>query len=269
DIVREQFRIAAGGSIADLAARRDGYAMELRINAERAVLDAEEALTFLPSPGTVTRLHFPAQEGIILICGVREGRQVTPYYDSMIIQLIGHAASRGDVIARLRNYLERMEVRGVSTNIPLLKRVLDDEVFRSGRYDTRFLEEFAARVDCASLAGEMEAETDGTVLQIDRLRIADTDEVRVLSPTAGVFYRTASPGEPEFVAPDDVVDRKKTLCLLEAMKMFQPLTLASFRAGGSPVYAGERYRIVRVVPENGQKVNHGDLLFILRPERTE
>jgi acetyl/propionyl-CoA carboxylase alpha subunit/acetyl-CoA carboxylase beta subunit len=269
DIVTEQFRIAAGASIAELPVHRDGYAMELRINAERASLDSDGALIFLPSPGKVTRLYFPDEEGIVLIRGVLEGKSVTPYYDSMIVQLIAHAPTRAKVITRLRSYIDRIEIRGVSTNIPLLKRILDDEVFKSGRYDTRFLEAFTARADLSTLVREVETEDGRPLLQIDNLRIAGTDELRVLSPTAGVFYRSSAPNEPEFVLPGDVVDTHQTLCQLEAMKVFQTLSLESFHSSGAAVFDVKKYRIVRIVPDNGQNVNQGDLLFVIRSVQSE
>lgn len=265
DIVCGQFRIAAGVSIADLQPGRDGYAMELRINAERAALDAAGVLTFLPSPGKVTRLRFPEEDGITLIPGVLEGEAVTPYYDSMIVQLIGHAPSRAEAIARLRGYLDRVEIRGVSTNIPLLRRILDDDVFRSGRYDTRFLEGFTRRTDLEGLIRETEAAAGRSALRFDALEIPGTDQLRVLSPSAGLFYRSSSPGEPEFVSEGDIVDAERTLCLLEAMKLFQPLTLASFRSDGLTAYPADAYEIVRIVPENGRNVNLGELLFVIRP----
>lgn len=265
DIVAEQFRIAAGGSIAGLQPRREGYAMELRINAERAALDAAGALTFLPSPGKVSRLRFPEAEGILLIPGVLEGEAVTPYYDGMLAQLIGHAPTRAEVIARLRGYLDRVDIRGVSTNIPLLRRILDDEVFLSGGYDTRFLEGFTRRTELEALVRETEEAAGGTALRLEGLEIPGTGQLRVLSPSAGVFYRSASPDAPGFVSEGEIVGPERTLCLLEAMKLFQPLALESYRSGGRKVYPADAYEIVRIVPENGRSVNQGELLFVIRP----
>lgn len=269
DIVAEQFRIAAGASIAELPVRCNGYAMELRINAERATLDSAGILTFLPSPGKVTRLSFPEEAGIVLIRGVLEGKFVPPFYDSMIFQLIAHSPSRVEVIAKLRNYLDRVEICGVSTNIPLLKRILDDTVFQSGRYDTRFLEAFTARTDLSALMREMETETGASIRQLDQLSIEGTDELRVLSPSSGVFYRSSTPDEPEFVSPGDIIDPQRTLCLLEAMKVFQSMTLESCFSGGADAIGSSKYQMVRVVPENGQNVNYGDLLFVIRPVKSE
>ena len=157
-----------------------------------------------------------------MIRAVDQGKTVTPFYDSMIVQLIGHAANREDVIKLLRHYLDTVKVRGICTNIPLLKRILDDAAFISGNYDTRYLPQFTAQLDIPALIREMEEDAGvaGGALTLEALRIADTDEFKVPAPSTGLFYRTPSPGEPEFVQTGDIVDSQKTLCLLEAMKCF-------------------------------------------------
>lgn len=268
DIVAEQFRIAAGRSIRSLKPHQEGYAMELRINAEKAVVGASGTLDFLPCPGKVTFFRFPEASGISLIRGTGDQMTVSPYYDSMIVQLIAHAADRAAVIDLLRGYLDSVEVRGISTNIPLLKRILNDPVFRAGDYDTTFLREFTSRLDAGALAEEMEAAAGGSggAMDLDSLRITGSDELRVPAPSPGVFYRSPSPGEPEFVQPGEVVDVNRTLCLLEAMKNFRPLNLASWRSGDAPLFPPEAlYEMVRVVPGNAQAVNRDDLLFVIRP----
>ena len=130
--------------------------MELRITAEKASIGSDGAVTFVPCPGQVTEFYFPDGPGIDLIRAVDQGKTVTPFYDSMIVQLIGHSASRKDVIKLLRNYLETVKVRGICTNIPMLKRILDDPAFISGNYDTRYLPQFTARLDIPALIREME-----------------------------------------------------------------------------------------------------------------
>src|SRR5262245_61781863 len=180
--------------------------MELRINAEKASIGADGAVSFLPSPGEITRFNFPSRPGIELIKAADQGKTVTPFYDGMIVQLIGHAADRKHVIRLLRDYLETATVEGISTNIPMLKRILDDPVFLAGKYDTRYLQEFTARLDAASLIREMEAAAgiSGRSLTLEALRIADTEVFKVPAPSAGLFYRTPSPGEPEFVQAGDI-----------------------------------------------------------------
>ncbi len=267
DIVSAQFDIAAGASIEQMEAGHNGYSMELRINAERAVRGSDGSLSFLPCPGDVNVFRFPERPGISLIRAVDQGKSVTPYYDSMIVQLIGHAATRDEVIRLLRDYLGTVEIRGISTNIPVLKHILDDPQFRGGEYDTTYLREFTRRIDSASLVAEMEAAAGETAQAIDleSLRIPGTDEYRVPAPSAGIFYRCPSPGEPEFAQAGDVVDSEHTLCLLEAMKSFRPLSLESFRSGEDRLFpAGSLFQVVRVVPENGQTVNRDDLMFVVR-----
>jgi acetyl/propionyl-CoA carboxylase alpha subunit len=267
DIVSAQFHIAAGDSIEAMEAAHNGYSMELRINAERAARGPDGALSFLPCPGDVTVFRFPDRPGITLIRAVDEGKTVTPYYDSMIVQLIAHAATRDEVIRLLREYLDRVEIRGISTNIPVLKRILDDPQFQGGEYDTTYLREFTRRIDVAALIAEMEAAAGETAqpMDLESLRIPGTDEYRVPAPSAGIFYRAPSPGEPEFVEPGDVVDSEHTLCLLEAMKSFRSLSLASFHSGDQRLFpAGSLFQMVRVVPENGQAVNRDDLMFVVR-----
>jgi acetyl/propionyl-CoA carboxylase alpha subunit len=268
DIVSAQFRIAAGRSIESIKAKNDGYAMELRVTAEKAAIAADGTVTFAPCPGEVIEFYFPDGPGVDLIRAVDQGKTVTPFYDSMIVQLIGHAASRNDVIRLLRNYLDTVKVKGICTNIPILKRILDDPAFISGNYDTRYLPQFTARLDIPALVAEMEAEAGvaGRALTLDALRIPDTDEFKVPAPSAGLFYRTPSPGEPEFVQAGDIVDAHRTLCLLEAMKCFTPINLAAFRMGDTPLFPdGQMFKIVRIVPENGQTVNRDDLLFVISP----
>jgi len=268
DIVMAQFRIAAGESIDSLEPNWNGYSMELRINAEKPTTGADGTLTFVPCPGEVTKFRFPEAPGISLIRAVDEGRMVTPYYDGMIVQLIAHAHDRKKAIRMLRSYLDTVEVQGICTNIPLLKRILDDKVFNKGIYDTTYLKEFTARLDTAALTKEIEdaAGLGSRGLDMEALRITGTNELRLPAPSAGVFYRTPSPGEPEFVRPGDVIDVFRTLCLLEAMKTFSTLSLAAFRADDTPLFpAGNYFEVVRVVPENGQAVNRDDLLFVIRP----
>jgi acetyl/propionyl-CoA carboxylase alpha subunit len=268
DIVMAQFRIAAGESIQSMDPKANGYAMELRINAEKPTTGADGTLSFVPCPGEVTKFHFPETPGISLIRATDEGKTVTPYYDGMVVQLIAHAADRGKTIRMLRHYLDSVEIRGICTNIPLLKRILDDKIFNKGIYDTTYLKQFTARLDTASLTKEMEdaAGLDSRALDMDAMRITGTNELRLPAPSAGVFYRTPSPGEPELVRPGDVVDVFRTLCLLEAMKTFSSLSLSTFRANDTPLFpAGQFYEIVRIVPENGQAVNRDDLLFVIRP----
>ncbi len=269
DIVGEQLRIAAGESIADLEIRDDGYAIEARINAERVMESAGGELVFQPSPGEIVECTMPEEDGIEIIAAAGEGKFVSPYYDSMVAQIIAHGDDRSAAAAKLAEYLERVRVRGISTNIALVKRILRDEVFLRGDYDTGYLPEFFTRLDVKALIDEIAAAAGGTQGGIGREAIAieDSDELKVLAPSTGIFYSTPSPTEPPFVAVGDRATAATTLCQLEAFKIFTPVKLEGFNAAGHPALydPAQRFEIVRVNVASGAQVNAGDLLFVVRP----
>lgn len=268
DIVAEQFRIASGESIADLEVGNDGYSIEVRLNAEKAVVSNDGRITFRPDPGEVTLAEFPEEEGVDVIASIAAGKEVSPFYDSMVAQIIVHGHDRLDTTRRLLDYLGRVRVEGICTNLALLKRILADETFRNGVYDTSYLDHLLKALDPEELIAEIQRDSgvDGALVDLAALRIEGSNEVKVLAPSTGVFYITPSPSEPEYVAVGDVVSVDKTLCQLEAMKMFSPLTLSSFNRGDvQPYPSDQRYRIMRINIANGQQVNPGDLLFVVEP----
>jgi len=132
DLVELQLRIAAGRplGLAQGEIRQEGHAIECRVYAE----DPE---TFLPSPGTITRLELP--EGARYEFGYEEGNTVTPYYDPLIGKVITHGATRAEAIERMTEALRGMRIEGIKTNLPLLLAVCQDAGFQSGLYDTAFL----------------------------------------------------------------------------------------------------------------------------------
>ena len=122
-------------------------------------------------------------------------------------------------------------------------------------------------MDTSELIAEIDeaAGSPGQVLDLDMLRIEDSDELKVLSPSTGVFYLTPSPTEPEYVNVGDTVSVGDTLCQLEAMKMFTPVNLNTFASDIGELYPDGRYTISRINLTSGQQVNEGDLLFVIRP----
>jgi acetyl-CoA carboxylase biotin carboxylase subunit len=137
DIVREQIRIAAGAPLgyrqADVELR--GHAIECRIN-------AEDPVTFAPSPGRVTDYHAPGGLGVRVDSALYHGYQVPPYYDSLISKLIVHGKSRNECLMRLRRALEEYVIGGVETTIPLHQRLAAATDFIDGNYDVHWLERF-------------------------------------------------------------------------------------------------------------------------------
>ncbi|MEC9132811.1 MAG: biotin carboxylase N-terminal domain-containing protein, partial [Pseudomonadota bacterium] len=267
DIVAQQFRIAAGESIADLTVQNNGYAMEARINAERILKQGDGSLAFRPHPGEVETCHFPEEEGVEIIAAVGPGKFISPYYDSMVAQIIVHAESREAAAAKLADYLGRIELSGICTNIPLLRKVLVDEVFLAGVYDTNYLPELLQRLDIDQLieAIEQGSGAANAGIDLDSLRIEASDELKVLAPATAIFYSTPSPSEPEYVSVGDEIAVDHTLCQLEAMKIFSPLSLADFNTDGDLYDPSKRYQVTRINMSNGQQVNVGDLLFVVKP----
>jgi len=135
DLVKEQIRVAAGEklSITELPALR-GHVIECRVNAE------DPSRNFQPSPGKITTFHPPGGPGVRLDSHVYAGYTVPPYYDSLLAKLICQGRDRAEALARMRVALESFVVEGVTTTIPFLARVMQNDRFVRGDVDTKFLE---------------------------------------------------------------------------------------------------------------------------------
>jgi len=135
DLVKEQIRVAGGEklSVTELPTLR-GHVIECRVNAE------DPARNFQPSPGKITAFHPPGGPGVRLDSHVYAGYHVPPFYDSLIAKLIVQGRDRPEALARMRVALECFVVEGVTTTIPFLARVMQNERFMRGEVDTKFLE---------------------------------------------------------------------------------------------------------------------------------
>ncbi len=140
DLVREQIRAAAGEPLGysqdDIAFR--GHAIEGRVNAE------DPAQQFRPAPGTVTTYREPSGPGVRIDSAAYPGFTVTPDYDSMIAKLVVWAPTRARAIARMRRAIDEYEIGGVSTTLPLLRALCDEQTVLDATYGTSTLEPFAA-----------------------------------------------------------------------------------------------------------------------------
>jgi len=135
DLVKAQIRLAAGERLADVvpSVAFRGHSMECRIN-------AEDPVTFAPSPGRITAFHFPGGHGVRVDTAMYSDAVVPPYYDSLIAKLIVRASDRAEAIARMRRALEMFVIEGVKTTIPLHRRIMDDPQFQRGELHTGFLD---------------------------------------------------------------------------------------------------------------------------------
>lgn len=136
DLVKEQIKIAAGSRIKKIKVKPKGWVIECRINAEDPEKD------FRPSPGTITVFHQPGGIGVRTDTHVYAGYTVPPYYDSLIAKLIVKGSDRLDAIKKMERALEEFIIEGVKTTIPFHLKVMRDENYRNGKYDTHFLENF-------------------------------------------------------------------------------------------------------------------------------
>ncbi len=150
DLVEQMIRVAAGEklSFGQADVKRDGWAIECRINAE------DPFRNFLPSTGRLVRFQPPAQtmfqgntanlQGVRVDTGVQDGGEIPMFYDSMIAKLIVHGKDRNEAIAKMREALNGFVIRGISSNIPFQAALLAHPKFVSGQFNTGFIAEHYA-----------------------------------------------------------------------------------------------------------------------------
>lgn len=146
DIVREQILVASGEKLHytqdDIKLR--GHAIECRINAE----DPDN--NFMPCPGKIDGYFAPGGFGIRVDSHVYPGYTIPPYYDSMIGKLICWGENRKQARRRMYQALKEYVITGIKTTIPFHQSIIEDEVFKSGEFNTGFLEDFYKRHESAS-----------------------------------------------------------------------------------------------------------------------
>ncbi len=136
DLIKEQIKLAAGEPISGKNYFPELHAMECRINAE----DPRQG--FRPSPGRITEFHSPKGHGVRVDTAAYAGYVIPPYYDSMIAKLICKARTRDEVILKMQRALDEFIVEGIKTTIPFHKKMMRNEQFLAGKFDTSFLNSF-------------------------------------------------------------------------------------------------------------------------------
>jgi acetyl-CoA carboxylase biotin carboxylase subunit len=134
DLIKQQILVAAGERLDSPPLEPRGHSMEFRINAE----DPEH--NFRPSPGKIEYLHFPGGFGVRIDSHVYNQYVIPPYYDSLIAKLIVWGTDRKHAIARARRAFEEFAVEGIKTTIPFHQRILENDDFVNGNFDTSFLD---------------------------------------------------------------------------------------------------------------------------------
>ena len=140
DLVKEQIKVAAGMT---LGYKQDdivinGHSFECRIN-------AEDPVKFTPCPGRITSYNAPGGPGVRVDTAVYANYTVPPNYDSLVAKLIVHGRDRKEAMARMSRALEEYVIEGIKTTIPMQQRIFSDPEFKSGLYNTGYLEKFSAK----------------------------------------------------------------------------------------------------------------------------
>ncbi len=136
DLIKQQLKVAAGLKLEfkqeDITFK--GHSIECRINAE------DPANGFMPSCGTVEKLHVPGGLGVRFDSMVYQGYKIPPYYDSMVGKLIVYAEDRKSAIERMNSALDEIVVKGVTTNIEFLRQIIQNKKYLKGDFNTSFIE---------------------------------------------------------------------------------------------------------------------------------
>jgi acetyl-CoA/propionyl-CoA carboxylase biotin carboxyl carrier protein len=235
DLVRLQVEVALGERV-DARPDLHGHAIECRLNAE------DPAKDFLPGPGRITRLRFPAGPFVRIDAGVAEGDTIPGDYDSLFAKLLAWAPDREAARVRMIRALGELEVEGVPTTVPFSLWALDTLAFREGSHDTRWVEralaggQFVAPQTEPTRAGPDGAAAAATVVvEVDGRRVP----VRVW-------------GDPVPTPPDAPAAASHHLAHAHG-------TIASPMQG----------TILKVMVEEGQEIQAGDVVCILEAMKME
>ena len=139
DLVKMQIEVAAGEKIKKLKPKPQWHAIECRINAEDPNHD------FRPSPGKIITFHFPGGFGVRVDTHAYDGYHIPPHYDSLVAKLIVKSETRKEAMDKMYYALDEFVVEGIKTTIPFHRKLMLDEKFRSGHFDTKFVESFDFR----------------------------------------------------------------------------------------------------------------------------
>ena len=249
DLVREQFRVAAGEPISVLEPVVRGHSIEFRINGE------DPGAGFLPSPGRITTLRLPTGPGVRIDSGVAQGGVVSGAFDSLVAKVIVTGATRDEAIARSRRVLSEFVIEGLPTVLPFHKAVLEAPEFtapdgRLGVFTTWIETDFAetvaslGRADGSTSEDSKEDQTSRVVVEVGGKRL----EVVLPASLAAAGRAGARTGGPRRTARSN-----------------GSVKLASGKTLSSPMQG----TIVKVAVEEGAVVSEGDLIVVLEAMKME
>ena len=288
DLVEWQLRVASGEPLGFTQddVRRDGHAMEVRINAENPAGGA-----FTPSPGTISRFTVPAGPGVRLDAGYESGDTVSQFYDNLVAKLVVWGHDREAARRRMLRAIDETIIEGVATTLPADVAILSHPDFVSGKHSTNWVEQSldltgvestavpAPSEDPATDGGEavprvlrdVTAEVDGRRYRV-KLWVPDLGDTVVAAAGTGAA-RGAGPKRPKtaaagagsgtvavpmqgtivkvLVTEGDTVEVGQTICVLEAMKMEN--NVSAEKAG----------TVKEVKVQAGESVGPGDVIAVI------
>ncbi len=246
DLVEWQLRVAAGEPL-DFTqddVRRDGHAIEVRINAEDPA-----GGRFIPTPGTLTRFDQPSGPGVRLDAGYAAGDSISQYYDNLIAKLITWAPDRERARRRMLRAIEETTIEGVATTLPADVVILTDEQFVQGTHATNWVE---SELDFSTLP---EVVTAAVSVGDGQVRKDVTAEVNGRRVTVALWV-------PEF---DEGLPRAQST----AAKPRRQHHAGVLGSGSANVVVPMQGTIVKVNVEVGQPVEAGDTVVILEAMKME
>ena len=249
DLVREQFRIAAGEPISNLNPTVRGHSIEFRVNGE------DPAAGFMPSPGRITRLTFPRGPGVRVDTGVRRGDVVSGAFDSMIAKIIVTGSTRTEAIERARRALGEAEVQGIPSVLPFHRAVLQAPEFVAadgnfGVFTTWIETDFAPVVlglgkSAPSEDGGPEEGMSRVIVEVGGKRL----EVVLPAALAAAGRANSRGGGPA----------RRGARRNESVKLASGKTLSSPMQG----------TVVKVAVKEGATVDEGDLIVVIEAMKME
>ena len=249
DLVREQFRIAAGEPISNLTPTVRGHSIEFRVNGE------DPAGGFMPAPGRITRLTFPRGPGVRVDTGVRQGDVISGAFDSMIAKIIVTGSTRTEAIERARRALGEAEVQGIPSVLPFHRAVLQAPEFVAadgnfGVFTTWIETDFAPVVlslgrSAPSEGGGPEEGMSRVIVEVGGKRL----EVVLPAGLAAAGRAGARNGGPS----------RRGARRTESVKLASGKTLSSPMQG----------TVVKVAVKEGAVVEEGDLIVVIEAMKME
>lgn len=250
DLVREQFRIAAGEPISNLTPVVRGHSIEFRINGE------DPAAGFMPSPGRITRLTFPRGPGVRVDTGVRRGDVITGAFDSLIAKIIVTGSTRTEAIERARRALGEAQVDGIPTVLPFHRAVLRAPEFVAadgnfGVFTTWIETDFApvvlglGRTAPNEAGGALEEGMSRVIVEVGGKRL----EVVLPAALAAAGRANARSGGPS----------RRGARRSDAVRLTSGKTLTSPMQG----------TVVKVAVDEGAVVEEGDLIVVIEAMKME